>query len=153
MIKKTLFLALSTTLFLVACGDKDEATNIPNNAPVDQSNSNTTTNTTDTPFNFTHFNLEVDYANNQSYDVSYENESSGAEAKIDDEVNNKVIEGNEAMNTLLPIFESFTFDSTTSNDLVILEVLQKFSIENDYLEVEIEVKFADGTKKKYHSMN
>ena len=148
--KKLIFLIATSTL-LVACGDKDEANNVPDNAPVDQNQDTSTTSTTtsDAAFNFTHFDLEIEYADNKSYDVSYENEANGAEAKIEDEVNNSVVQGNDATNTLLPIFESFTFDASTDSDAVIDEVLKKFGQPNNFKSVEIDIQFADGTKKEY----
>ncbi|MGN7477366.1 YusW family protein [Solibacillus silvestris] len=153
MKKFSLLLAISTSALLVACGDSEEATNLPDNAPTEQNSMNQTSTVTDTsnaPFNFTHFELDIKYANDESYEVNYENEASRAEAKIDDEVNKSKIEGNEATNKLVPIFESFTFDANTESDAVIDEVLQKFNQPDNFLEVEIEIKFADGTTKEYH---
>lgn len=148
---KKLLCLIAASALLVACGDKEEATNVPDNAPVEQTRG--TTNPASTPssaaFHFTHFELEIDYADNKSYDVSYENEANGAEAKIEDEVNNSVVQGNEATNTVIPIFESFTFDATTDSDAVIDEVLAKFSQPNNFKSVEIDIQFADGTKKEY----
>lgn len=154
MKKLALFLAIGTSAFLVACGDKEEATNLPDNAPteqntMDQTSKDTTTDTTNAPYNFTHFDLDIKYADNKSYEVDYENEASRAEATIDDEVNNSKIEGNEATNTLVPIFESFTFDANTDSDAVIDEVLEKFNQPDSFLEVEIEIKFADGNVREY----
>lgn len=152
MKKIALFLAISSSTLLVACGDSEEATNIPESAPTEQNNTNqtsTATNVADAPFNFTHFDLDIKYPNNVSYEVDYENEASRAEAKIDDEPNKSKIEGNEATSILVPIFESFTFDATTDSDAVIDEVLQKFNQPDNFLEVEIEIRFADGTVKEY----
>ncbi|MEK5185177.1 YusW family protein [Solibacillus sp. FSL R5-0691] len=152
MKKFALICALSTTALLVGCGDSEEATNLPDNAPTEQNTMNqtsTVTETTDAPFNFTHFDLDIEYADDKSYDVSYENEASRAEAQIEDEVNNTKLEGNEATNKLVPIFESFTFDKDTPDDEVIDEVLQKFEQPDSFLELELEIKFADGTVKEY----
>lgn len=149
--KKLAFLFAASAL-LVACGDKEEATNVPDNAPVEQ-NKNATDTTTTSPsnaaFNFTHFDLEIEYADNKSYEVSYENETTGAEAKIEDEVNNNFVQGNEAADILIPIFESFTFDGNTDSDAVIDEVLQKFNQPNNFTSIEIEIKYADGTLQVY----
>ncbi|MEK4628889.1 MAG: YusW family protein [Solibacillus sp.] len=152
MKKMILTVAFSTSLLLVACGDKDEATNVPDNAPVETNKNNTagdTSTTVNAPFNFTHFDLDVEYPNKRTYDVEYENETAGAEAKIEDELNNKITQGNEAMNTLIPIFESLTFDHTTADAQVIDEVLQKFNLSELYFEFDLEVKFTDGTTKEY----
>ena len=156
--KKIAFLsALGISLFLVACGnDKDTATNVPKDAPTEQeTGSNTTTNnnttnnnTTNAPFTFTHFDLSVDYADNKSYDVDYENESSGVEAKIEDDLNNNTVQGDSAMDQLLPIFENFTFDASTADDKIIDEILKAFNLSTDYREFDLEIRFADGVEKE-----
>ena len=158
MNKKMLFFSISLSAFLVACGDKDEVTNAPDNAPVevpntvDDNNNNESAalNNPENPaFNFTHFELDVQYADNKSYEVSYENEVTGVEAKIEDDVNNKLIQGNEAMDTLTPIFQSLTFDASTTNEEATKEILQKFNLPDNYQEFELEVKFSNDTLKEY----
>src|SRR5690606_17075546 len=152
MKKFALICALSTTALLVGCGDSEEATNLPDNAPTEQNTMNqtsTVTDTSDAPFNFTHFDLDIQYADDKSYEVSYENEASRAEAQIEDEVNKTKMEGNEATNELLPSFVSFTIDANTNNESVIDEVLQKFEQPHTYLEVEIEIKCVNATVKEY----
>lgn len=170
--KQTFLLAIGLSVLLVGCGDNDEANNVPDNAPVEEegtnnnnnnnsatnntndnnnNNNNNAGNTADT-YNFTHFGLEVDYPNNKKYEVEYENESTGAEASIDDEVNNNRVQGNDAIDQLLPLFESLKFDSTTAEEDVLNQVIETFNINNDYTEIELDVEFADGTKKEYRKM-
>ena len=153
-----IFFSISLSAFLVACGDKDEVTNAPDNAPVevpntvDDNNNNESAalNNPDNPaFNFTHFDLDIQYAGNKSYEVSYENEVTGVEAKIEDQVNNQNQQGNEAMDTLASIFKNLTFDASTANEDVTKEILQKFNLPDNYQEFELEVKFANDTVKEY----
>ena len=163
---KTLTLILGTpvlALFLLGCNDEDKVTNVPDNAPVEGTATNTQTDTNDTTtdtqtddtqtggatFNFTHFDLDVEYGNNQEYDVDYENETDGMEAEIKDDIGNKVLSGDEAFEVLSPIFEKFTFDQNTANDVVISEVLNAFNLDENYQSLELEVKFTDGTIKEY----
>jgi predicted small lipoprotein YifL len=155
---KLLFFAISLSALLVACGDKDEVTNAPKNAPVeepetvDNNNNNESAalnNPANPAFSFTHFELDVRYADNKSYEVSYENEVTGVEAKIEDDVNNKLIQGNEAMDTLTPIFQSLTFDASATNEEATKEILQKFNLPDNYQEFELEVKFSNDTVKEY----
>lgn len=158
MKKKLLFFTICLSAFLVACGDDDDVTKVPKNAPVedpetiDNNNNNESAalNSPENPiFNFTHFELDVQYADNKSYEVSYENEVTGVEAKIEDEVNNHTELGNDAMDTLTPIFQSFTFDATTANEDVTKEILQKFNLPDNYQEFELKVKFSNDTVKEY----
>ena len=152
--KKTAFLSVvGLTMFLAACGDDNEtATNVPDDAPTEQETNSSDTikdnNSADAPFMFTHFNLSVDYAGNKSYDIDYENESTGAEAKIEDDFNNKVVQGNEAVDELVPIFEKFSFDAATDNDKIIDEVLNALNLSTDYQEFDLEVRFVDGVEKE-----
>lgn len=173
--KNTKWLAIPMSmLLLAACGnDDEEVKNEPNNAPTEQNedtvdngattNNNTATDngTTDeannkavsnanTDFNFTHFSLDVDYSATKNFEADYENEQSGVEASIEDEVNDEKVYGDEAYTRLEPIFKGFTFDAATAEDEVIKEVLNAFDLKEDYTELELEVRFADGTEKEYH---
>ena len=159
-------------LFLMGCNtDDDKVTNVPDNAPVEgttattqtnqtatntQSETNQTTNTqnntvgtTNAAFNFTDFDLDVEYGVNQEYDVDYENDHEGMEAEIKDDKGNNRLRGNEAFEFLKPIFESLTFDQNTPNAEVISEVINAFKLDDNYRTFELEVTFTDGTKKEY----
>jgi len=160
-------------LFLMGCNtDDDKVTNVPDNAPVEgttatnqanQTNTNTqngadqtntqnnTEGTTGAAFNFTDFDLDVDYGNNQEYDVDYDNEPNGMEAEIKDDKGNTRLKGDKAFAVLSPIFESLTFDQNTPNEEVISEVLNAFSLDENYRSFELEVQFTDGTKKEYQN--
>lgn len=149
-------LTVLSSAFLVACGDKDEVTNAPENAPTEQENNNgSTTNSTtpkDAPFSFTKFSLDVDYEGNKSFDVDYDNEPKEVEASYEDERNNENIHGNDAYTKLEPIFKAFTFDIDTPDDEVLAEVKEAFNVGEDYRDFELEVRFADGTTKEYREI-
>ena len=134
---------------LAACGDREEVTNAPDNAPTEQDNGGATQIPADAPFNFTQFSLDVDYGSNKDFDVSYENESTGVEASYENDVTNEMLNGNDAYTKLEPIFKGFTFDINTPNEDVIKEVKQAFNVGEDYKELEIDVKFADGSEKEF----
>lgn len=104
-------------------------------------------------FNFTSFDLDIEYQNNQSYEIDYENERDGMEADIEDEVDNTTLKGNEAFEQLSPKFEKFTFDSSTSDEEVITEVLKAFKLNTDYTKFELDIEFTDGKRKKYSKLN
>ena len=67
---------------------------------------------------------------------------------FEDDVNNKLVQGNEAMDTLAPIFQSLTFDASTTNEEATKEILQKFNLPDNYQEFELEVKFSNDTVKE-----
>lgn len=112
-------------------------------------NNNAVTNANNNAFDFTHFSLDVDYADAQDFDVEYENEQSGVEASYEDDVNNEQFYGNDAYDRMESVFQSFKFNKDTSEDEVIKEVLNAFNLPEDYQKFDLEVRFADGTEKEY----
>ncbi|MFK2827232.1 YusW family protein [Bacillus sp. B190/17] len=155
---KTVISSLLIIGMLQGCNanDKDHVSSPPKNAPVEKENNtanqkNAGRNKEDL-FNFTSFDLDVDYNNKQSYDVDYENEPEAMDAKIEDTVTNNTLRGNEAFDQLKPIFEKLTFDKETPDDQVIDEVLKAFSLKTDYNKFELAVEFTDGTKKEYEKI-
>jgi hypothetical protein len=165
MKKLVALMMCSSILLLGACGnndadDKDTVENPPENAPVeDNDNSNVnnndqteennqnTANTDQIPF--TSFDLDVDYANFQSFEVEYDNESEGMEAKIEDELNNRTLSGDEAFQELKNRFEQFKFDKNSSNEEVLEEVMKSFDLKTDYEKIDLEIQYNDGTEKEY----
>lgn len=132
--------------------NKNEEKDVSTNAPTNQNTTNQQAgdNVTDqVPFNFLEFSLDVDYTATESYEVEYENKKNGIEAKIKDERTNEKIQGDEAYTKIEPLLKQLTFDSTTSNDEVIDQVIKVFNITDDYQSIEVEVEFADGTEKEF----
>lgn len=146
--RKRLFAAASLSLFLVACSSNDEVTNTPDNAPTEQPSTATDTSTNEL-FSFTKFNVDVSYDEQKSFDAEYENEPSGVEAKIEDDLTNEVISGNDAYTKLEPIFKNFTFTSSTADEDIMNEVMQAFNLPDNYVEFDIDIEFTDGTKKEF----
>ena len=137
---------------LTACGDNEEVTNAPNDAPTEQSNGAATETPANAPFNFTQFSVDADYGGNKNIEASYDNESTGVEASYENDLTSEKLNGNDAFSKLEPMFEGFTFDVNTPNDQVIQQVKDAFTIGEDYRELEIDVKFADGSEKEYRDM-
>lgn len=162
MMKLKIGSTLLLAAVLVGCNDDEEVTTAPEEAPTEQSVTDAVTNTddqntddqntntaTETPFNFSGFSLDVDYSVTESYEVEYDNETTGVEASIEDDRDKSKVTGDDAYAKLEPIFKQFTFDANTANEDVLKEVMTAFSIGDDYQSVEIEVKFADGAEKEY----
>lgn len=155
--KIPLILLLSLVL-LQGCSDVDDASPPPEDIPVEKDNdlikqnkNEGKENTTDPLFDITSFDLDVDYSGTDSYEVEYENDPNGLEARIEDEINHKTFNGDEAFEQLSPIFEKFNFDSSTAEDKVISEVLKAFNLNNDFTKLELEVEYSNGVEKKYYS--
>lgn len=101
--------------------------------------------------NYTSFELEVDYPNKEEYEVELELENRGqtVDAELEDSINNVYKKGEEAFNELYPKVEMLTIGQSTSKEDAIQEVLKVFNLASDYREIEIEIKFKDGTKIEF----
>src|SRR3954469_21218357 len=152
------FILLLSLVLLQGCNDVDEASPPPENIPVEKDNdliknnsNEVKENKEDHLFDITSFDLDVDYSGTDSYEVEYENDPNGLEARIEDEINHKTLNGDEAFEQLRPIFEQFNFNQSTANDEVISEVLKSFNLNNNFTQLELEVEYSDGIEKKYYS--
>lgn len=140
---------------IIGCNIDDEnVSDVPQNIPVEENGANNQGDTNqpgESSFNFTHFDLDVDYSENQEFDVDYENELDSMEAEIKDDKANNNLKGDEAFAVLRPIFEKLTFDKNVPKEKVILEVVNAFNLGKDFQMFELEVRFSDGTNKEYKS--
>ena len=109
----------------------------------------TTTDTGNTEYNFTHFDLDVDYPNDISYDVEYTVNQDVVTAEVDDEINKVELKGDAAYDQLAPQLAKLTFDENSSDEDVLNEVLTAFNLAKDYQDIELEVKFNNGDVKRY----
>lgn len=148
---RCIFAVLFSLVLLAGCNDKEEVKNPPENAPVEDT-ANNNEGAKDEAFTFANFDLEVDYKENKTIDVDYENEKDSTEAKYQDDLNDQNLTSDEAMDKLTPIFKDFSFDQDTDEQEVIKQVKEAFSVEDGYEKFELEITFPDGTEKEYREM-
>lgn len=139
---------------LAACGnDEDEVQDPPPSAPSQEDDLNTDNKQPVEDFsriNFTDFELDAEYPDMKSYEVDYEYDRNNTmEAEIKDGVNDEEFNGDEALDKLLEAFKQFTFDEESSEDEVLIQVIQGLDLNEDYENIEVEVTFTDGTEKTY----
>jgi hypothetical protein len=159
---KLFLLSLGMVLFLAACGGNDEVSEPPADAPVEEDDSMFDDNEeAEAPaeesdemadggaYSFTHFDLDVEYPDNQEIDVDYENEQDGVEAKYRNDLEGIDLEGDEAMQELEAYFSQLDFDQSTGDDEVIEQVISAFNLDRSYTELELDIDFTDGTEKEY----
>ncbi|MBS4199934.1 YusW family protein [Bacillus sp. FJAT-49732] len=98
--------------------------------------------------NFSKFDLEVQYANDQDFDIEYEQGSNNGdyEAKMEDTINDRKLKGMEAFNTIYTQLKDLAIDANTPKADVIQKVLQRFNLSDNYRTLELEYTFKDGTK-------
>ncbi len=155
MKKRTAFFVVFFSLVLLTgCNKAKEDSNAPTNTPTNVDDTeeivtDTTINTENNPFNFTHFSLDVEYANAQKFEAEFKNEASAVEAEFEDHIQNEHLKGNAAYEKLEPYLASLTFDSSTQDSDVISQVLKAFNLSEDYVEFDLDVRFNDGTNKEY----
>lgn len=154
------YLKIATILLIVTIAQgctSDQVKEPPSEAPVENEDTNLNNeskneNNVNPPYHFTNFDLEVDYGVNKSYEVSYENEADGMEIDIEDSLNGQSLNGDAALKQVEPKFKALRFDQNTSDQEVISEILNVFDLDENYSKFELEVKFEDGTEKKYDQM-
>lgn len=96
------------------------------------------------------FELEVEYNDGKEYEAKLElKHDDRVKAKIEDELNNHEIEGSQAFDELYPIVESTTIEQGTSKEEAIKQVLDAFSLDENYKDFELEIDFHDGTKLEF----
>ena len=105
---------------------------------------------TSTTSRFTNFDLDVEYANNLSYEVKFVEEESGVRAKVEDELNNVYLSGDEAKNNVMAILKSLTFDEHTEDSEIVIQILTAFDLSEDFTKMELEVRYDTGTVKEYN---
>lgn len=99
---------------------------------------------------YTDFELEVDYGNDQEYEAEIEQDkSTGVKAKLEDELSGVDIKGEEAFNEIFPMVEKLTIGQETSKEDAIKETLEVFGLDADYTKFELELTFKDGTKLEF----
>lgn len=139
-------------LVLAGCGDDEEVKDPPveyneDQAGVDPGKSQDDGNKLSVTYKS--FELDADYEGDKDYDAEYDTQGSQTEASLEDDLNNKNLKGDEAMNELQPMLEKLTFNKDDSDADVIKQVKEAFNLDENYTKLEIEVVFDDGTEKEY----
>lgn len=146
---------------LAGCGDADSENDeqVTNPPPTNGAETDNSTQTegqgegekqVDTSYNFTHFDLDVEYADDVSYNAEYTNTQNQISAELEDELINKInFSGDKAFNQIAPSLAQLNFDENTEDEEVLNQVMTAFGLEDNYEEFELEVKFQNGEIKEY----
>lgn len=151
-------LLFSSALFLGACGNDDEVTQVLTEEAIDYDGAEGANpgggledeNIGGEVFGFTDFDLEVDYADqDEALELSYEEDRDLVTAEYANNVTDEVLEGNEAYEAIAPALAELELTAEMDDDEVILKVLEAFDIDPEFETIEIEVTYPDGTDKEY----
>lgn len=99
---------------------------------------------------FTEFELEVKYDNDIEFEAEVERESDGFyKVKLEDEIDNINLKGREAFEHIYPNLKNITFTNEADKKEIFDNVLSAFDLAEDYSEIEVEIRFNDGSEHKY----
>ncbi|QTD40916.1 YusW family protein [Sporosarcina sp. Te-1] len=95
---------------------------------------------------YAEFDLSVDYGKDQEYEIEIDQENGMVEAKVEDELNNQLLHGQEAFDDIYPKLQQLTITKDTKLEDAIQQVLTTFNLKDNYKEFDLEIKFHDNTK-------
>ena len=92
------------------------------------------------------FELEIDYGKGLKYELDYEVEGKGYEAELENDFTNSKLKGADALAEFNKLKD---IDFKADKNVVAKEVLKALGLKDDYVEFELDVKFADGSVVKF----
>lgn len=155
-------LLFSSALLLAACGDDEQVTEPVNNDSQEQPADAGATedaspeggldqeSISGETFGFTEFDVSVDFPEDDDIiEISYEEDRDKVEAEYKNQLTEMDVSGNDAMSEIEPGLSQLELTAETADDDVISQVIEAFGIEEGFTEIEIEIRFPDGTEKEY----
>jgi len=93
--------------------------------------------------------IEVDYAQGKEFEAEIDyHENKPVKAKVENELNNELMSGKEAFDFIFDRVSDIDFSSGRSDADIIADVIAAFDLPEDYVKIEIEVEFNDGTERE-----
>lgn len=159
-------LLFSSVLLLAACGDDEQVTEPVNNDNQEQpADAGGTENASPEggldqgsiggeTFGFTELDVNVDFPEDDDMiEISYEEDRDKVEAEYKNQMTETDLSGNDAMDEIEPGLSQLELTTDTADDEAITQVIDAFGIEEGFTEIEIEVRYPDGTDKEYKQTN
>lgn len=152
----------SSMLILGACGDDEQVTEPVNNENQEQpADAGGTENASPEggldqnsiggkTFGFTELDVNVDFPDmDDMIELNYEEDRDKVEAEYKNKMTETDLSGNDAMDEIEPGLSQLELTTNTPDDEAISQVVEAFGIEDGFTEIEIEVRYPDGTEKEY----
>lgn len=96
---------------------------------------------------FKEIEVEVSYGHDQEYEVEIEqDENEPIKAKVEDELNQNYLKGQEAFDDLYPRVKQLDLTKDSTKEETISQVLNAFELQDNYEKFEVEITFNDGSK-------
>lgn len=149
---------LATVLLLSACGDDSDTNKNPIKTETSTTDTGVVTDKSNTAddqaamikkmdeLDYVEFELEVDYGNDKEYELSLEKDNGQIEAKLEDELDNRKLMGQEAFDEIYPKLKDLSFSKDMPKDEAIQHALEAFSLPDDYVKFEMDITFHDNTE-------
>ena len=156
-------LLFSSALLLVACGNDEQVTEPVNNEnqmePAEPGGGTEDASTEGgldqnaiggETFGFTELDVNVDFPDmDDMIEISYEEDRDKVEAEYKNQMNETELAGNDAMDEIEPGLSQLELTPDTPDDEAISQIVEAFGIEDGFTEIEIEIRYSDGTDKEY----
>lgn len=152
-LKKTSILTglmLSSALLLGACQSDGESTvdDTNNDKSNDIEDNQTGENPANLPggeYEFTKFELEVDYPEQaEALNVNYEEEKDSTDAEYKNVAKDTDVKSDDAMAQLRPLLQELELKVDMTDEEIISRVTETFEIEDNYTSIEVDVTFTNG---------
>jgi len=99
--------------------------------------------------NFQEIEIELDYADGKEFEAEIDyHETKPVEAKVENELNNELLTGKEAFDFIFDRISEIDFSSDRSNTDIINDIIKVFDLPEDYVKIEIEIEYDDGTERE-----
>lgn len=146
---------LISIIFLGGCADDDEVTK-------DTTNNNTADDIEDTDpgdnpanvvgntFGFKGIDIEIDVSDQKdAIKVHYEEKKDATDVQYTNTLTNEDVQGSDAMSLLEPIFEKLSIAESQTNEEVVRQLAEGFSVADKYTELKAEITFFNKHKQSY----
>ena len=145
---------LSSALLLGACQSDGESTidETNNDTSNDIKDNQTGENPANLPggeYEFTKFELEVDYPDQEeALDVNYEEEKDSTDAEYKNVAENLDVKSDDAMAQLRPLLQGMELKEDMTDDEIIERIVETFAIEDNYTSIEADITFTNGDARE-----
>lgn len=97
--------------------------------------------------NFSEIEIDVEYQGGKEYEAEIDQDrNEPILAKVEDDLNNVYLRGREAFDHIFERASKLDLTSNSTKQQVIDQVLDVFNLPNDYIKMDVEIKFDDGKK-------
>jgi hypothetical protein len=155
-------LIFSSVLVLGACGESDEVNepvgnesqteSAPKNADASPGGGTDEDSIGGETFGFTEFSVEAGYPElDDAISIEYEEDRDNVSAEYKNRFTEDDLSGDDAMQQMEPSLQKLELTPDIAEEEAITQIIEAFGLEEGYENIEVEVRYPDGTEKEYKS--